>query len=170
MNQIEGVVHKYYRDNIDTDVIIPGQYLKIHDHRELAKHAMEGIDPEFSKKVTDGDFLLCGRNFGCGSSREHAPIALANCGIKAIIAPSFARIFYRNAVDGGYLLPIEVNEETCRQIENGNRITVDTLKNKLVNITRGRKDYDIKPFPKIIARIIEAGGLINLDPQKLIDL
>ena len=170
MNQIEGVVHKYYRDNIDTDVIIPGQYLKIHDHKELAKHAMEGIDPEFSKKVSEGDFLLCGRNFGCGSSREHAPIALANCGIKAIIAPSFARIFYRNAVDGGYLLPIEVNEETCRQIENGNRITVDTLKNKLVNITRGRKDYDIKPFPKIIARIIEAGGLINLDPQKLIDL
>jgi 3-isopropylmalate/(R)-2-methylmalate dehydratase small subunit len=131
---------------------------------------MEGVDPEFSKRVSEGDFLLCGRNFGCGSSREHAPIALANCGIKAIIAPSFARIFYRNAVDGGYLLPIEVNEETCRQIENGNRITVDTLKNKLVNITQGRKEYDIKPFPKIVARIIEAGGLFNLDPQKLIDL
>lgn len=163
-------MHKYYRDNIDTDVIIPGQYLKIHDHKELAKHAMEGVDPEFSKRVSEGDFLLCGRNFGCGSSREHAPIALANCGIKAIIAPSFARIFYRNAVDGGYLLPIEVNEETCRQIENGNRITVDTLKNKLVNITQGRKEYDIKPFPKIVARIIEAGGLFNLDPQKLIDL
>ena len=163
-------MHKYYRDNIDTDVIIPGQYLKIHDHKELAKHAMEGIDSEFSKKVSEGDFLLCGRNFGCGSSREHAPIALANCGVKAIIAPSFARIFYRNAVDGGYLLPIEVNEETCRQIENGNRIIVDTLKSKLVNITQGRKAYDIKPFPKLIARIIEAGGLINLDPKKLIDL
>ena len=163
-------MHKYYRDNIDTDVIIPGQYLKIHDHKELAKHAMEGIDPEFSKKVSEGDFLLSGRNFGCGSSREHAPIALANCGVKAIIAPSFARIFYRNAVDGGYLLPIEVNEETCRQIENGNRIIVDTLKSKLVNITQGRKAYDIKPFPKIIARIIEAGGLINLDLKKLIDL
>ena len=170
MNQLEGTVHKYYRDNIDTDVIIPGQYLKIHDHKVLAKHAMEGIDPEFSKKVDEGDFLLCGRNFGCGSSREHAPIALANCGIKAIIAPSFARIFYRNAVDGGYLLPIEVDEETCLQIENGNRIIVDTLNSKLVDITRGRKAYDIKPFPKIIARIIEAGGLINLDPQKLIDL
>ena len=170
MNQLEGVVHKYYRDNIDTDVIIPGQYLKIHDHRELAKHAMEGIDPEFSKKVTDGDFLLCGRNFGCGSSREHAPIALANCGIKAIIAPSFARIFYRNAVDGGYLLPIEVDVETCRQVGNGNRIIIDTLNSKLVNITEGRKVYEIKPFPKIIARIIEAGGLINLDPQKLVDV
>ncbi|MGA7370149.1 MAG: 3-isopropylmalate dehydratase small subunit [Nitrososphaeraceae archaeon] len=169
MNHLEGIVHKYYRDNIDTDVIVPGQYLKIHDHRELAKHAMEGLDPDFFKKVSDGDFLLCGRNFGCGSSREHAPIALANCGIKAIIAPSFARIFYRNAVDGGYLLPIEVDEETCRQVENGNRIIVDTLNSKLVNITQGRKAYDIKPFPKIIARIIEAGGLINLDPQKLLD-
>lgn len=170
MNHLEGIVHKYYRDNIDTDVIIPGQYLKIHDHRELAKHAMEGLDPDFFKKVSDGDFLLCGRNFGCGSSREHAPIALANCGIKAIIAPSFARIFYRNAVDGGYLLPIEVDEETCRQVENGNRIIVDTLNSKLVDITQGRKAYDIKPFPKIIARIIEAGGLINLDPQKFIDM
>jgi 3-isopropylmalate/(R)-2-methylmalate dehydratase small subunit len=170
MNQLEGVVHKYYRDNIDTDVIIPGQYLKIHDHRELAKHAMEGIDPEFSEKVSEGDFLLCGRNFGCGSSREHAPIALANCGIKAIIAPSFARIFYRNAVDGGYLLPIEVDEETCRQVENGERIIVDTLNSKLVSITQGMRAYDIKPFPKIIARIIEAGSLINLDPQKLIDI
>ena len=170
MNQLEGTVHKYYRDNIDTDVIIPGQYLKIHDHKELAKHAMEGIDPEFSKKVGEGDFLLCGRNFGCGSSREHAPIALANCGITAIIAPSFARIFYRNAVDGGYLLPIEVDVETCLQIENGNRIIVDTSNSKLVDITRVRKEYDIKPFPEIIARIIEAGGLINLDPQKMIDL
>ena len=170
MNQLEGTVHKYYRDNIDTDVIIPGQYLKIHDHKELAKHAMEGIDPEFSKKVGEGDFLLCGRNFGCGSSREHAPIALANCGITAVIAPSFARIFYRNAVDGGYLLPIEVDVETCLQIENGNRIIVDTSNSKLVDITRVRKEYDIKPFPEIIARIIEAGGLINLDPQKMIDL
>lgn len=170
MNQLEGVVHKYYRDNIDTDVIIPGQYLKIHDHKELAKHALEGIDADFSRGVKDGDFLLCGRNFGCGSSREHAPIALANCGIKAIIAPSFARIFYRNAVDGGHLLPIEVDEDTCRQIENGDKIIVDTINNKLVNITKNRKTYDIKPFSKIIARIIEAGGLFNLDPQKLIDV
>jgi 3-isopropylmalate/(R)-2-methylmalate dehydratase small subunit len=170
MKQLEGVVHKYYRDNIDTDVIIPGQYLKIHDHKELAKHAMEGIDAEFSKKVKEGDFLLCGRNFGCGSSREHAPIALANCGIKAIIAPSFARIFYRNAVDGGYLLPIEVDEDTCRQVENGDRIIVDTISSKLVNITKNKREYNIKPFSKIIARIIEAGGLFNLDPQELIDI
>ncbi len=170
MNQLEGVVHKYYRDNIDTDVIIPGQYLKIHDHKELAKHAMEGVDLEFSKKVNEGDFLLCGRNFGCGSSREHAPIALANCGIKAIIAPSFARIFYRNAVDGGHLLPIEVDEDTCQQIEDGDRIILDTISSKLVNITNNRSVYDTKPFSKIIARIIEAGGLFNLDPQQLIDI
>jgi 3-isopropylmalate/(R)-2-methylmalate dehydratase small subunit len=170
MNQLEGFVHKYYRDNIDTAVNIPGQFLKIHEHKELAKHAKECFDVEFSKKVSEGDFLLCGRNFGCGSSREHAPIALANSGIKAIIAPSFARIFYRNAVDGGYLLPIEVEEETCRQIENEDRIIVDTLNSKLVNVTQGRKPYNTKPFPALIARIIEAGGLINLDPQQLIDV
>jgi 3-isopropylmalate/(R)-2-methylmalate dehydratase small subunit len=95
---------------------------------------------------------------------------LANSGIKAIIAPSFARIFYRNAVDGGYLLPIEVEEETCRQIENGDRIIVDIRNSKLVNVTQGRKAYDTKPFPALIARIIEAGGLINLDPRQLIDM
>ena len=167
MNRLEGTVHKYYRDNIDTDVIIPGQYLKIHDHGELAKHALEGIDPQFSDKVGEGDFLLSGRNFGCGSSREHAPIALAKCGIKAIIAPSFARIFYRNAVDGGYLLPIEVDEETCLHIEDGDRIIVDIINNKLVNITQNKNVFPIKPFPKIINRIIEAGGLINLDPLEL---
>lgn len=170
MKSLEGIVHKYYQDNIDTDVIIPGQYLKIHDHKELAKHAMEGIDPEFSKKVSEGDFLLCGRNFGCGSSREHAPIALANSGIKAIIAPSFARIFYRNAVDGGYLLPLEVEEETCRLIDNGNRIEVDISNGKIANISQGRKVYDIKPFPAIIAKIIEAGGLINVDPHGFSDI
>ena len=120
--------------------------------------------------MNEGDFLLCGRNFGCGSSREHAPIALANCGIKAIIAPSFARIFYRNAVDGGHLLPIEVDEDTCQQIEDGDRIILDTISSKLVNITNNRSVYDTKPFSKIIARIIEAGGLFNLDPQQLIDI
>ncbi len=103
---------KYEKDNIDTDVIIPGQYLKLHDYDEIAKHAMEGIDPNFHSKVQKGDFLVAGRNFGCGSSREHAPIALSQCGIQGVIAVSFARIFYRNAVDGGFLLPIEVDEQT----------------------------------------------------------
>jgi 3-isopropylmalate/(R)-2-methylmalate dehydratase small subunit len=169
MKSFKGVVHKYSQDNIDTDVIIPGQYLKIHDHKELGKHAMEGIDPDFSQKVTEGDLLLCGRNFGCGSSREHAPIALANSGIRAIIAPSFARIFYRNAVDGGYLLPIELEEETCRQVNEGDRIEVDISNGKIINISQERKVYEIKPFPAIIAKIIEAGGLLNVDPNKLSD-
>jgi len=92
---MRGIPHKYDRANIDTDVIIPGPYLKIHDHKELAKHAMEGIDAKFVEKVSNGDFLVCGSNFGCGSSREHAPIALSGTGIKAILAPSFARIFYK---------------------------------------------------------------------------
>jgi 3-isopropylmalate/(R)-2-methylmalate dehydratase small subunit len=105
---LKGNVIKYERDNIDTDVIIPGQYLKVHDYVELALHAMEGLDPDFHSKVKEGDFILSGRNFGCGSSREHAPIALSHSGIKAVLALSFARIFYRNAVDGAFLLPIEI--------------------------------------------------------------
>ena len=104
------------KDNIDTDVIIPGPYLKIHDHKELGKHAMEGLDPNFSQKIDEGDFLLTGKNFGCGSSREHAPIALHQVGIRAILSPSFARIFYRNAVDGGYLLPIEIDSAVIDKI------------------------------------------------------
>ncbi|MBA4460292.1 MAG: 3-isopropylmalate dehydratase small subunit, partial [Nitrosopumilaceae archaeon] len=108
---MKGNVIKYDRDNIDTDVIIPGQYLKIHDYAELATHAMEGLDPQFHSKVKEGDFILSGKNFGCGSSREHAPIALSHSGIKAVLALSFARIFYRNAVDGAFLLPIEIEED-----------------------------------------------------------
>ena len=127
---LKGRVHKYEKPNIDTDVIIPGPYLKIHDHKELAKHAMEGIDPEFPKKVSPGDFLLAGSNFGCGSSREHAPIALSVCGIKAILAPSFARIFYRNAINGGYLLPIEIEEPTMNKISDKDqlRLILNTTK------------------------------------------
>ena len=113
-----GNVIKYEQDNIDTDVIIPGTYLKIHDYNELATHAMEGIDPDFPSKVKEGDFIVAGKNFGCGSSREHAPIALSTCGIKAVIATSFARIFYRNSVDGAFLLPIEIDDATYQKISN----------------------------------------------------
>jgi len=127
---------KYEKDNIDTDVIIPGQYLKLHDYDEIAKHAMEGIDPNFHSKVQKGDFLVAGRNFGCGSSREHAPIALSQCGIQGVIAVSFARIFYRNAVDGGFLLPIEVDEQTYSKISDGDQIQVDTSKNEIKNLTK----------------------------------
>jgi 3-isopropylmalate/(R)-2-methylmalate dehydratase small subunit len=160
---LKGRVHKYDRDSIDTDVIIPGPYLKIHDHKELAKHAMEGIDPKFPEKVSQGDLLVTGSNFGCGSSREHAPIALSQTGISAILAPSFARIFYRNAVDGGYLLPIEIDASTVKKISDGDELEIDLAHNKIMNVTRN-KQYPMKPFPELIAKIVEAGGLLNYRP------
>lgn len=165
MNKVlRGRAHKYDRDNIDTDVIIPGPYLKIHDHKELAKHAMEGIDPKFPEKVAQGDFVVAGSNFGCGSSREHAPIALSHTGIKAILAPSFARIFYRNAVDGGYLLPIEVDEATFKDISDKDELEIDLSQNRITNITKNVR-YAMKPFPELIAKIVEAGGLVNFKPD-----
>jgi 3-isopropylmalate/(R)-2-methylmalate dehydratase small subunit len=161
---LKGKAHKYDRNNIDTDVIIPGPYLKIHDHKELAKHAMEGIDPKFPEKVSQGDFLVTGSNFGCGSSREHAPIALSQTGIKAIIAPTFARIFYRNAVDGGYLLPIEIDESTVKKISDRDELEIDIAQNRITNLTK-KEQYLIKPFPELIAKIVEAGGLMNYKPS-----
>ncbi len=158
---LQGTVHKYGKANIDTDVIIPGPYLKIHDHDELATHAMEGIDPEFTKKVSDGDFLLVGNNFGCGSSREHAPIALSKSGIRAILSPSFARIFYRNAIDGGYLLPIEIDENILDLIDDKDKIEINLENHTIKDMTKDNKIYDIKPFSKIISEIVEAGGLFN---------
>ena len=155
-----GNVIKYERDNIDTDVIIPGTYLKIHDYNELATHAMEGIDPDFPSKVKEGDFIVAGKNFGCGSSREHAPIALSTCGIKAVIATSFARIFYRNSVDGAFLLPIEIDDETYQKISNSDQLEVNIEKNEIKNITKNEV-YSMKPFSEIIAKIIAAGGLFK---------
>ena len=161
---LKGKTHKYDMKNIDTDVIIPGPYLKIHDHTELAKHAMEGIDPKFSEKVSQGDFLVTGNNFGCGSSREHAPIALSQTGIKAILAPSFARIFYRNAVDGGYLLPIEIDESTVEKISDRDELEINLEQNRIINLTK-KEQYPMKPFPELIAKIVEAGGLMNFKPS-----
>ena len=160
MKILKGKVHKYDKDNIDTDVIIPGPYLKIHDHKELAKHAMEGLDPNFSDKISEGDFLLTGKNFGCGSSREHAPIALHEVGIRAILSPSFARIFYRNAVDGGYLLPIEIDKDIIIKISDQDILEIDLKENKITNLTKN-ETYSIKPFPELISKIINAGGLLN---------
>jgi len=161
---LKGKAHKYDMKNIDTDVIIPGPYLKVHDHTELAKHAMEGIDPKFPEKVSQGDFLVTGNNFGCGSSREHAPIALSQTGIKAILAPSFARIFYRNAVDGGYLLPIEIDESTVEKISDRDELEVNLERNRITNLTK-KEQYPMKPFPELIAKIVEAGGLMNFKPS-----
>jgi 3-isopropylmalate/(R)-2-methylmalate dehydratase small subunit len=159
VNILRGKVHKYNKDNIDTDVIIPGPYLKIHDHKELGKHAMEGLDPNFSQKIDEGDFLLTGKNFGCGSSREHAPIALHQVGIRAILSPSFARIFYRNAVDGGYLLPIEIDSAVIDKISDNDELEIDLDNNRIVNLTSS-EIFKIKPFPEIISKIVKAGGLL----------
>lgn len=161
---MKGHIIKYARDNIDTDVIIPGQYLKIHDYAELATHAMEGLDPNFHSKVKDGDFILSGKNFGCGSSREHAPIALSHSGIRAVLALSFARIFYRNAVDGAFLLPIEIGEDAYNAISEGDEVNIDISKNEIKNITKNQT-YSMKPFSEIIGKIIEAGGLFNYKPD-----
>ncbi|MBT3591878.1 MAG: 3-isopropylmalate dehydratase small subunit [Candidatus Nitrosopelagicus sp.] len=155
-----GNVIKYEQDNIDTDVIIPGTYLKIHDYNELATHAMEGLDPDFPSKVKDGDFIVAGKNFGCGSSREHAPIALSTCGIKAVIATSFARIFYRNSVDGAFLLPIEIDDETYQKISNSDQLEINIENNEIKNITKN-ETYSMKPFSEIIAKIISAGGIFK---------
>lgn len=157
---MKGSVIKYARDNIDTDVILPGPYLKIHDYAELATHAMEGLDKDFHKRVKPGDFIVAGKNFGCGSSREHAPIALSYSGIKAVLALSFARIFYRNAVDGAFLLPIEIDENAYKDISDSDSLEVDIAKNEIKNLTKN-KTYAIKPFPELIGKIIEAGGLFN---------
>jgi len=156
---LKGTVHKYERDNIDTDVILPGPYLKIHDHTELAKHAMEGIDANFPNIVSKGDFILAGNNFGCGSSREHAPIALSQTGITAVLAPSFARIFYRNCVDGGYLLPLEIEKSTLEQISDKDELQIDIEKNQINDLTNG-KNFSITPFPPLIKKIIDSGGLM----------
>ena len=160
---MKGNVIKYEQDNIDTDVILPGTYLKIHDYAELATHAMEGLDPDFHSKVKEGDFIVAGKNFGCGSSREHAPIALTHSGIKAVLALSFARIFYRNAVDGAFLLPIEIDEDAYKDISNGDELEINVDTNEINNHTKNKK-YQMKPFSEIIGKIIAAGGLFKFKP------
>jgi len=160
---MKGHTIKYERDNIDTDVILPGTYLKLHDYDEIAKHAMEGMDPEFHSKVKEGDFIVAGKNFGCGSSREHAPIALSHSGIKAVLALSFARIFYRNAVDGAFLLPLEIDEDAYKGISDGDELEITIEKNEIKNLTKNQT-YAMKPFSEIISKIISAGGLFKYKP------
>lgn len=165
LSAMTGGVIKYDMDNIDTDVIIPGQYLKVHDYAELATHAMEGLDPDFHSKVQTASFIVAGRNFGCGSSREHAPIALSHSGIRAVAALSFARIFYRNSVDGAFLLPIEIGRDAYDGVGQGDTVTVDIGKGIMRNETTGIS-YGIKPFPDIIRKIIDAGGLFKYGMQR----
>jgi len=160
---MKGKVIKYDEDNIDTDVILPGQYLKLHDHEELGEHAMEGMDPNFHSKAKEANIIVTGKNFGCGSSREHAPIAISACGIKAVLALSFARIFYRNSVDGAYLLPIEIDEKAYASISEKDELDIDTSKNEIKNLTKN-ETYSMKPFPDLINKIIKAGGLFKYKP------
>jgi len=152
---IKGKVWKF-KDNIDTDVIIPARYLNTSDPKELALHCMEDYDSEFVKKMDKGDIIVAGRNFGCGSSREHAPIALKAAGISCIIAPSFARIFFRNAINIG--LPIFESEEIADQCSEGDLLKVDTAKGTIENINKG-KTYQLNPLPAFIQNIISLGGL-----------
>ena len=152
-----GTVHKY-GDNIDTDVIIPARCLNISDRGELASHCMEDIDAEFVKKVRPGDMIVGGWNFGCGSSREHAPMVIKENGVSCVIAKTFARIFYRNAINIG--LPILECEQASDAIQNGDRVEVDFDTGVIRNLTR-EESYTAAPFPAFIKEIIDADGLLN---------
>ena len=155
--QVKGTVHKY-GDNVDTDVIIPARYLNTSSHEELARHCMEDIDADFVKTVKAGDILVAKKNFGCGSSREHAPIAIKASGISCVIASTFARIFYRNSINIG--LPILECPEAAEGIQNGDTVRVDFSTGEILDETPGQT-YKAQPFPPFIQNIIDKGGLLN---------
>ncbi len=152
-----GKTHKY-GDNVDTDVIIPARYLNSSDGRELALHCMEDIDVDFSSKVKNGDIMVAGENFGCGSSREHAPLSIKESGISCVIAKSFARIFFRNAINIG--LPILECPQAAQDAESGDEISVNLEKGKIFN-KRLNKEYSVPPYPVEIRAIIKRGGLLK---------
>jgi 3-isopropylmalate/(R)-2-methylmalate dehydratase small subunit len=161
--KLKGKVHKYGAD-VNTDVIIPAQYLESNDPRMLAKHCMEDLDKEFAGRVKPGDMIVAGTNFGCGSSREHAPVAIKATGVGGVIAKSFARIFYRNAIDIG--LPILESEEAVEGIENGDLVEVDLASGDIVNVSKG-KTFQAKPFPEFILQLISAGGLVEYTKRRI---
>ena len=152
----QGTVFKY-PDNVDTDVIIPARYLNTANAQELAKHCMEDIDADFVNRVHPGDIMVAGWNFGCGSSREHAPLVIKTCGTGCVIAKSFARIFYRNAINIG--LPILECETAAEEIQGGDQVSVDFDTGIITDITTG-KTYQAEPFPEFIQNIIKKGGLL----------
>jgi 3-isopropylmalate dehydratase small subunit len=161
--KIAGKVWRFGND-IDTDLIIPARYLNTSDPRELAAHCMEDADPTFSGKVEAGDIIVAGKNFGCGSSREHAPIAIKAAGVACVIGATFARIFYRNALNIG--LPILESLEASEEIGEGDRIEVELESGMIRNLTTG-KSYSAKPFPPFMRELIEAGGLISYVRKQL---
>ncbi len=161
---MQGNAHVYARDHINTDEIIPARFLNIDREAELAEHAMEDIDVNFIKKVKPGDFIVSGDDFGCGSSREHAVWALRGAGIKAVIANSFARIFYRNCINNGFLA-IEC-PGAMHKISDGDRLEIDLAGGKIVNLTKNQT-YQFQPLPDFARKIIEAGGLMEQIKKEL---
>ena len=154
----------YFGSNVDTDVIIPARYLNTSDEKELASHCMEDIDDTFAKNVKEGDIIVAGENFGCGSSREHAPIAIKASGISVVIAKTFARIFFRNAINIG--LPILEHETLPDECKKGDRLEIDLSTGIVKNLTTG-KEYQCAKFPPEIQDLIQKGGLINYTKAKL---
>jgi 3-isopropylmalate/(R)-2-methylmalate dehydratase small subunit len=163
---MRGVAHKYGK-NVDTDVIIPGKYCNIIDPVELGKHALEGLDPEYTKKMKSGDIIVADTNFGCGSSREVAPIAIKGSGTSAVIAKSFARIFYRNALNIG--LPIFESPEAVEGIESGDEIEVEPASGTIRNLTKGTT-FQAAAFPPFMQSLIEAGGLQPYVEKRLAEM
>jgi 3-isopropylmalate/(R)-2-methylmalate dehydratase small subunit len=160
---LKGKVHKYGA-NVDTDAIIPARYLNVSDPAELAKHCMEDIDQDFVKRVKRGDIMMATTNFGCGSSREHAPIAIKAAGISCIIAKSFARIFFRNAINIG--LPLLECDQAVDETDAGDTLEVDLSNGKIKNLTRG-SEFEAKAYPDFMAELIAAGGLVEYTKKRL---
>lgn len=160
---LKGKAHKY-GDHVNTDVIIPARYLNVSEADELAAHCMEDIDAEFIQRVQPGDIMIGGEDFGCGSSREHAPIAIKAAGVSAVIARSFARIFFRNSINIG--LPVLVSPEAVAGIQAGDDVEIDLASGTITDISRGTV-YHAQPFPDFLRAIIAAGGLIPYTKQKL---
>jgi 3-isopropylmalate/(R)-2-methylmalate dehydratase small subunit len=160
---LKGQVHKYGA-NVDTDVIIPARYLNVSEAAELAKHCMEDIDANFIKKMKQGDIIMADTNFGCGSSREHAPLAIKSAGISCVIAKSFARIFFRNAINIG--LPLLESAEAVDKTKDGDKLEVDLSTGKIVNLT-SNKVFTAKPYPDFMSELIAAGGLIGHTKKRL---
>ena len=160
---LKGKVHKYGA-NVDTDAIIPARYLNVSEPDELAKHCMEDIDTDFVKKAKPGDIVMATTNFGCGSSREHAPLAVKAAGVSCIIAESFARIFFRNAINIG--LPLLESDEAVAQTEDGDSLEVDLSKGKIKNVTNNL-EFKAKPYPDFMAQLIADGGLIEHTKKRI---
>ena len=152
-----------FADNVDTDIIVPGQYLTLSTPEELAKVCMAGLEEGFAARIGQGDAFVAGRNFGCGSSREHAPISIKAAGVSCVIAESFARIFYRNAINIG--LPVLESSEAAGSIKEGDEVAVDLQRGIIQNLTRG-KSYSFAPFPAFMMEIMEAGGMVGFVRNK----